>query len=202
MTMRVVLGLEYRGSAYCGWQSQPAGCGVQDYVELALVRFLGLPERVRIVCAGRTDTGVHASTQVVHLDTEIVRDVQSWVRGTNTYLPADIRVLWAHILPTAVAEEFHARFSAQSRSYKYLLLNRAVSPGLALGCVGWFHTPLSLALMLQATLPLHGTHDFTTFRAAECQSKHQSKQSTKFALRRVGICLNLPFVPMLSCIIW
>ena len=108
--MRIALGLEYRGTHYCGWQTQPTGCAVQDHLERALEKFLGAP--VSTVCAGRTDTGVHAVTQVVHLDTAIARDDISWVRGTNTSLPADIRVVWAK----QMAGDFHARYSATGRA--------------------------------------------------------------------------------------
>ncbi len=163
--MRIALGLEYDGSPYCGWQSQPSGCAVQDHVEAALQRFLEAPARV--VCAGRTDTGVHALNQVIHLDTEIVREPQSWVRGGNSHLPADIRILWAHPVP----DEFHARFAARSRSYRYLLLNDAVAGAVAHGKMGWFHAPLDIALMRAATHTLIGEHDFSAFRAAECQAK-------------------------------
>lgn len=163
--MRIALGIEYKGSGFCGWQSQTSGCGVQDCVEGALATFLGQPAAV--VCAGRTDTGVHALAQVVHLDTGIMRDEASWVRGTNAMLPAEVRVIWAR----AVGDTFHARFSARSRTYRYILLNAAVDNALLQGLVGWFHAPLDVELMQQAAIELIGEHDFSAFRAAECQAR-------------------------------
>lgn len=167
--MRVALGLEYRGTRYCGWQTQLAGCAVQDHLERALEKFLDVP--VATVCAGRTDTGVHAMMQVAHLDTSIARDDVSWVRGTNAALPADIRVIWAKQVP----EDFHARFSAQSRAYRYLLLNDTVGSATFDGLVGWFHAPLDIAKMRAAAEMLLGEHDFSAFRAAECQAKSPVK---------------------------
>ena len=121
--MRIALGIEYHGAGFCGWQSQPSGCGVQDHVESALNTFLAAPAAVvAVTCAGRTDAGVHATSQVVHFDCAIERDEISWVRGVNTYLPPTIRILWS----TVVDDEFHARFSARSRTYRYLLLNDSV----------------------------------------------------------------------------
>ena len=167
--MRVALGLEYRGTHYCGWQTQLAGCAVQDHLERALEKFLG--ESVATVCAGRTDSGVHAMMQVVHLNTAIDRDDASWVRGTNAGLPADIRVLWAK----RVAEDCHARFSAISRTYRYLLLNDPVDCATFNGLVGWFHTPLDIEKMQAAADLLLGEHDFSAYRAAGCQAKSPVK---------------------------
>lgn len=175
--MRVVLGLEYRGTAYCGWQSQPSGCGVQDHLEAAIASFLVSPARV--VCAGRTDTGVHACAQVVHLDTDTDRSDVAWVRGVNASLPRDIRVVWAHRLADLSAEhaqkQFHARFSALSRTYQYLLLNDTVEPALHIGGVGWFHVPLDVGAMQGAADLLLGEQDFSAFRSAECQAKSPVK---------------------------
>ncbi len=175
--MRVVLGLEYRGTAYCGWQSQPSGCGVQDHLEAAIASFLVSPARV--VCAGRTDTGVHARAQVVHLDTDTDRSDVAWVRGVNASLPRDIRVVWAHRLADLSAEraqqQFHARFSALSRTYQYLLLNDTVEPALHIGGVGWFHVPLDVGAMQGAADLLLGEQDFSAFRSAECQAKSPVK---------------------------
>ncbi len=175
--MRVALGLEYRGTSYCGWQSQPSGCGVQDHVEKAVSAFLG--ELVRVVCAGRTDTAVHAAAQVIHLDTELTRPAQSWVRGLNSFLPPDIRILWAHFPsePPGGEEEqrFHARFSATSRRYQYRLLDSAVAPGIENGLIGWFHAPLDVEKMHAAAQLLVGEKDFSAFRSAECQAKSPMK---------------------------
>lgn len=178
--MRIALGLEYRGTAYCGWQSQPSKCAVQDHVEGALTKFLATDERVSVICAGRTDTGVHASAQVIHLDCDIVRDEQAWVRGTNAHLPHDIRVLWARRIADEHADDFHARFSARSRRYRYVLMNRAVAPALHHDLVGWFHAPLSLDAMREAAQPIVGEHDFSAFRSSECQAKTPVK--TLYAL--------------------
>jgi tRNA pseudouridine38-40 synthase len=188
--MRIALGIEYSGTAYCGWQSQPSGCGVQDRVEAALGKFVGTPEaRAAVTCAGRTDTGVHALGQVVHFDTLIERPEAAWVRGTNTYLSEDIRVLWAQ----RVDEQFHARFSAQGRSYRYLLLNDDVAPALLSGKVGWFHAPLDVARMQVAASTLLGEHDFSAFRAAECQAKSPLKQLRQADVRRRGDLIDLTF---------
>lgn len=178
--MRVALGLEYRGTRYCGWQTQPNGCGVQDHLERALLKFLGEP--VATICAGRTDTGVHALAQVVHLDTEIERDDVSWVRGTNTSLAPDIRVLWAK----SVNEDFHARYSAMSRTYRYLLLNDAVNCAAFDGQAGWFHAPLDMAKMRIAANLLVGEHDFSAYRAAECQAKSPVKKIVEANIELMG----------------
>ena len=178
--MRIALGLEYRGTHYCGWQTQPTGCAVQDHLERALEKFLGAP--VSTVCAGRTDTGVHALAQVVHLDTAIARDDISWVRGTNTSLPADIRVVWAK----QMAGDFHARYSATSRTYRYVLLNAPVASAGFTGLVGWFHTPLNIAKMREAAALLLGEHDFSAYRAAECQARTPVKTMYEASVERIG----------------
>ncbi len=184
---RMALGLEYDGSHYCGWQSQPSGCGVQDHVEAALGRFL--ESEARVVCAGRTDTGVHAMGQVVHLDTDILREPQSWVRGGNSHLPADIRILWAQTVP----EDFHARFAARSRSYRYLLLNDAVASAAGHGKLGWFHAPLDTAAMSAALQKLLGEHDFSAFRAAECQAKTPVKTLYEAGISSRGKVIEFHF---------
>ena len=163
--MRIALGIEYGGTRYCGWQTQLAGCAVQDHLERALEKFLG--DKVSTTCAGRTDSGVHAMAQVVHLDSEVDRDDISWVRGINSNLPADIRVVWAK----PVAANFHARFSASARSYRYLLLNDTVESATFNGLVGWFHGALDVDKMREAAQLLIGEHDFSSFRSAECQAK-------------------------------
>ena len=163
--MRIALGLEYDGSAFCGWQTQPAGCGVQDHLQDALGRFADSP--IEVTAAGRTDTGVHASAQVVHFDTEAVREKNAWVRGPNACLGPALRVLWSHEVPA----EFHARYSALSRTYRYLLLNDPVAPAIQRDRVGWFHRPLDLDLMREAAAALVGEHDFTSFRDAQCQAR-------------------------------
>lgn len=167
--MRIVLALEYDGNGFCGWQSQADGCGIQDRLEAALTLLAG--HRVAVVVAGRTDTGVHALSQIVHFDTATERPMTAWVRGVNAHLPAGIRVLWSHVVDPA----FHARFSACEREYQYLLVNRAVAPAIMAGRVGWYHAPLDLAAMQQAAALLPGEHDFSAFRAAGCQAKSPVK---------------------------
>jgi tRNA pseudouridine38-40 synthase len=180
--MRLALGLEYDGSAFCGFQSQPDGCGVQDHLEKALATFADRP--VSVIAAGRTDTGVHATAQVVHFDTDAVRDDHAWVRGPNSHLDPRVRVLWAKPVP----EEFHARFSARSRTYHYLLQDDAVAPAALVGKVGWFHTPLDAAAMADAARMLVGEHDFSAFRDSQCQAKTPVKTLYEARVeRRAGL---------------
>lgn len=167
--MRIALGVEYDGSRYNGWQSQADGNTVQDALQTALSQIAG--EKIGVIAAGRTDTGVHALEQVVHFDTHATRPLSAWVRGVNALLPKDIAVHWAH----PVSDDFHARFSAQGRSYRYLLRNAPTRPALQTGKVGWFHAPLDLAAMQAAAGYLLGEHDFSAFRAAECQAKSPIK---------------------------
>ena len=162
--MRIALGVAYRGTAYQGWQSQPSGNTVQDRLEAALATFAAEP--VRVVCAGRTDAGVHALQQVVHFDTDVDRRSDSWVRATNRYLPDDIAVQWA----TPAAASFDARRSALGRRYSYRLLESPVRPSLEAGQVGWTFRPLELIAMQQAAALLIGEHDFSAFRSSECQA--------------------------------
>ena len=173
---RIALGLEYNGSAFCGWQSQTGGCAVQDAVEAALAQIAG--EKVTLTAAGRTDSGVHALAQVAHFDSHAERPASAWVRGANALLPSDVAILWAH----KVAGDFHARFSAIERCYRYLLLNTAVRPALYKNQVGWFHQPLDVGVMREAAKLLLGKHDFSAFRAAECRARTPVKE-----LRRVEI---------------
>ena len=174
--MRIALGVTYRGTAYNGWQSQPGGKTVQDHLEHALSRFAG--QGVRTICAGRTDTGVHGLNQVVHFDTELVRDDFSWVRGPNSFLPADIAVQWCRVVP----EHFHARNSALGRRYAYILRESPVRPALESGFAGWVFRPLDGDAMRKAAALLVGEHDFSAFRSSECQAKSPVK-----ILREIGI---------------
>ncbi|MBW7900471.1 MAG: tRNA pseudouridine(38-40) synthase TruA [Rhodocyclaceae bacterium] len=167
--MKIALCLEYDGRAFHGWQTQPGGNTVQDALEKALSGIAGEP--IAVVCAGRTDAGVHASCQIVHFACRAERPLSAWVRGANALLPDAVAVRWAQ----PVADEFHARFSARGRRYRYLLLNRPQRPGLTHGRVGWFHRPLDLAAMQAAAARLLGEHDFSAFRAAECQAKSPVK---------------------------
>lgn len=161
---RVALGVSYRGTRYHGWQSQLGGGTIQDALEAALSRFA--VQTVRVTCAGRTDAGVHGLNQVVHLDTPLSRDPFSWVRGTNTYLPADIAVQWA----VPVSDLFHARNSAIGRRYSYVLLQSPVRPSIEAGQVGWVFRPLQLQAMRDAAQYLIGQHDFSSFRSSQCQA--------------------------------
>lgn len=177
---RIALGLEYDGSAFCGWQTQPGACAVQDHLEAALAVIHGAP--VQTITAGRTDAGVHASAQVVHFDARNGRPASAWVRGVNAHLPAAVRVLWA----TPVGVDFDARRSALERTYRYLLLNRPVRPALLAGKVGWVHAPLDLAAMQAGGRLLVGTHDFSAFRAAECQARSPIRDLRQVAVTQIG----------------
>lgn len=163
--MRIALGVEYDGSRFCGWQTQRQGCAVQDALERALAEVAGGP--VSTICAGRTDAGVHALAQVVHFDANAERPESAWVRGVNALLPAACAVNWSR----QVAEDFHARYSATARNYRYLLLNHPVRPAADQARVGWFHVPLDLEKMRLAARLLIGEHDFSAFRSSECQAR-------------------------------
>lgn len=162
--MRIALGVEYNGAAYCGWQYQDHSPSVQERVERALSKIANHP--IRVKCAGRTDTGVHATCQVVHFETEETRTPYQWVFGCNSNLPDDIAIIWAK----QVDDEFHARFSATRRSYRYLIHNRQVRSALYDKRVSWEYRPLDESLMQQAALALVGEHDFTSYRALGCQA--------------------------------
>lgn len=185
--MRYALGVEYDGSTYCGWQSQPDVSNIQDTLQSALSGVAG--EFISIVAAGRTDTGVHALEQVVHFDTNIARPLSAWVRGSNALLPKNIAVLWAH----PVTDDFHARFSAQSRSYQYVLINRVSRSAVHHSKVGWFHMPLDVDAMREASQYLLGEHDFSAFRSSQCQAKSPTKNLAVLDIEQVGdtIIFNL-----------
>lgn len=178
--MRIALGIEYDGVGFCGWQSQSTGCGVQDALESAITSIAQHP--IRVHAAGRTDTGVHALMQVVHFDTESHRDEHAWVRGVNAFLPASVRVVWSKV----VTDEFHARFSAQLRHYEYLLVNHAVSPAILASKAGWYHLPLNLADMQKGASYLIGEHDFSAFRASECQAKTPIRTMHEASVQQSG----------------
>lgn len=178
--MRIALGVEYDGAPYCGWQSQTGGCGVQDSLEKAIKSIA--EHEIRIHAAGRTDAGVHAMMQVVHFDTETARPDSAWVRGVNAFLPDSIRVLWAKIID----DEFHARFSAMQRSYQYLLANSATAPAIKAQQAGWYHLPLNVLAMQVAIAHLRGEHDFSAFRASECQAKSPIKTLSTASIKAHG----------------
>ena len=185
--MRLALGISYNGQAYQGWQSQLSGQTIQDRLELALGKFSA--HKVSTLCAGRTDAGVHGLMQVVHFDTRLDRTTSSWVRGTNSFLPRDIAVQWAHPVP----DEFHCRSSALSRRYAYVLLESPVRPSIDHGRVGWVFTPLDLGAMQQAARHLMGEHDFTSFRASACQALSPVKTLQSIDITRRGAYWRFDF---------
>ncbi len=184
---RLALGLSYRGSRYHGWQSQPDGCTVQDRVEAALAAFAAAP--VRTVCAGRTDAGVHALNQVLHIDAPVRRAPYAWVRGTNLHLDREIAVQWCQ----PVAPDFDARRSALGRRYAYLLLEAPVRPALEHSGCGWSFRPLDGEAMRAAAARLIGEHDFSSFRAAECQAASPIKTVRAIEVHRRGAYWRFDF---------
>ena len=178
--MRIALGVSYNGSAYEGWQSQLSGLTVQDKLEAALGKFT--QSKVSTLCAGRTDSGVHGLMQVVHFDTKAEREPSSWVRGTNAYLPKDIAVQWAQIVP----REFHCRASATARRYAYVVLESAVRPSVEAGRVGWVYRGLDADAMQQAARYLLGEQDFSSFRAAACQALSPVKTMQRIDISHRG----------------
>jgi tRNA pseudouridine38-40 synthase len=185
--MRVALGLEYCGRGFTGWQTQPDGRGVQDALERALAKIADGP--VRTIAAGRTDAGVHASMQVVHFDADAERRETAWVRGVNANLPDGVAVLWAQ----AVEPQFHARFEARERHYTYLLSARPVRPALSAGRIGWYHRTLDLAAMQSGAAALVGTHDFSAFRASECQAKSPVRTLSRVSISAAGDVVRFDF---------
>ncbi len=183
--MRIALGLEYDGCAFEGWQTQPSGRTVQDVLQKAIYKFC--QEDIKAVCAGRTDAGVHATGQVVHIDATCVRTEQSWVRGVNSFLESSMCVRWARAVP----DDFHARFSAVSRTYDYWISNEPVRSALLAGRTGWVFRPLDAQKMEESTQYLIGKHDFTSFRAAGCQSKTPTKTIEKIKVERFGRLLRI-----------
>jgi tRNA pseudouridine38-40 synthase len=178
--MRIALGLEYDGGRFCGWQSQPSGCGVQDALQRAVSQIAG--GLVAITGAGRTDSGVHALLQVAHFEAPASRPETAWVRGVSAHLPQGVVVLWAR----QVASDFHARYCARERCYHYVLLNRAVRPATWAGKVGWHHAPLDIERMLAGVPYLLGRHDFSAFRSAECQARSPVRDMRALSIIRQG----------------
>jgi tRNA pseudouridine38-40 synthase len=185
--MRIALGIQYDGTAFCGWQSQPHGRTVQDELERALREFACKPQQT--VVAGRTDTGVHGLGQVVHFDTDLERTEFSWVRGTNAFLPEAVAVQWAKVMP----ETFHARFSAFERTYYYALHVSPVRSPLLARRAGWIHTPLDVEAMRAAAECLIGEHDFSAFRSSECQAKTPVKHLYQIDIRAQGELIHFRF---------
>ena len=178
--MRIAIGIEYDGSAYNGWQRQRTGLGVQERLEQALAEVAD--EAVEVTCAGRTDAGVHASGQVAHLDTSAVRRERGWLLGANSNLPDDICVTWVK----PVDDEFHARYSATARSYRYRILNRLVRSALYRRRAWWVHQDLDHRRMHEAAQALLGEHDFSAFRAAGCQASNAIREVTAIRVARDG----------------
>ena len=177
---RIAIGIEYDGTGYVGWQRQTSGVGVQERLEEAVRTVANEP--VEVVCAGRTDAGVHAAGQVGHFDTNAERSDRGWLLGINSNLPDDVNVTWV----TEVAGDFHARFSAESRSYRYLILNRLVRSALYRRRAWWFHEPLDEVAMHEAGQLLLGEHDFSAFRAAGCQASTATREILSLDVERSG----------------
>ncbi|PWF54958.1 tRNA pseudouridine(38-40) synthase TruA [Massilia glaciei] len=181
---RVAFGVQYDGSAWSGYQKQLDRNTVQDRLEIALEKFARV--ELGTTCAGRTDTGVHALEQVVHFDTELTRDMNSWVRGVNTFLPDSIAVRWATEVPGGHEREFHARFSARARTYHYVLYNHPVRAPLLAGRAGWVFRPLDVERMREAARCLPGSHDFSAFRSSQCQAKSPVREIYDVGIERRG----------------
>ncbi len=185
---RIAACVEYCGTHYCGWQRQSHSPSIQQEVERAFSKVAN--EKITVVNAGRTDTGVHGIGQVIHFDTHSDRTHHQWLRGVNTQLPDDISLIWTHF----VDRKFHARFDAKQRSYRYVILNRPVSPSYLSGRVSWYRGPLDLFLMQRAAKDLVGCHDFSGYRAAGCQSKNPVKEVVKLSLDQSGPWIWLDIV--------
>jgi tRNA pseudouridine38-40 synthase len=183
---RIVLGVQYDGAPWKGWQTQPGGGTVQDVLEEAIANFT--QRDIRVVCAGRTDAGVHALEQVAHFDTDLDRKSFSWVLGLNTHLPRSIAVRWAcEVEPDPSGDsfgDFHARFSAKARTYHYFLYNHPVRSPLMSGRSGWVFRRLELEPMRAATRYLVGEHDFSAFRSSQCQAKSPIRLIHEIAVER------------------
>ena len=181
--MRIALVIEYNGTHFSGWQRQPGTRTVQECVETAVSAVADTP--LRVVCAGRTDAGVHALGQVVHFDAPVTRAPRAWTFGVNANLPDDISVIRVH----EVGEDFHARFSALRRHYRYVIFNREVRPAVLAGRVSWVYRPLDEARMAQAASALLGEHDFSSYRAYACQAKNPVR-----TVHALEVARNGPFV--------
>ncbi len=180
MTHRVALGVAYDGSAYHGWQAQTGLSTVQAALEKALSFVANEP--IHIHCAGRTDAGVHASEQVLHFDTHVERTDHAWIFGANSNLPHDISILWAK----NVAENFHARYSARARRYRYIIYNDKIRPAILRNGLTWCNRPLNEKKMAQAAQYLLGEHDFSSFRGASCQARHALRELIQIHVVRRG----------------
>ena len=180
LILRIALAVEYDGSEYHGWQAQPGLKTIQHHLEQALSRVGNEP--ITVTCAGRTDTGVHALGQIVHFDTTSLRSHRAWIHGTNAFLPKEICVKWAKDMP----ENFHARYSATARRYRYVICNTPIRPSLLRRQVTWHYRALNHELMHQAAQCLIGEHDFTSFRSVECQSLSPMRRMDSIEVTRAG----------------
>jgi tRNA pseudouridine38-40 synthase len=178
--MRVALGIEYDGSHYYGWQAQAGLHTVQEVVELSLTKVADT--KINVTCAGRTDTGVHATNQIVHFDHDKIRSIRSWVQGANAFLPKDVCVKWASEMP----DDFHARYSATARRYRYVIYNASIRPALLRSNVTWYYRPLDHVAMTKASQCLIGENDYTSFRSTECQSKTPMRNVIELQVLRDG----------------
>jgi tRNA pseudouridine38-40 synthase len=177
---RLALVIEYDGTAFAGWQSQSHSPSVQDVVQQALAFVAGHP--VEAICAGRTDSGVHALGQVAHFDTPALRSARAWVLGANTRLPPTVALQWAG----EVDSRFHARHSALRRIYRYCILNRSARSALQVARAAWIHRPIDAAAMHAGAQALLGEHDFSAFRSVECQSKTPMRRIDALKVQREG----------------
>ncbi len=180
MNHKIAIGIEYDGSAYCGWQRQSHSPSIQETLEKALSFVADKP--IQLVCAGRTDSGVHACEQVAHFETEVERSHRSWLLGANCRLPRDVRILWVE----SIEDDFHARFSAIARSYRYIILNSRVPSALFYKKLCWEHRRLNDTIMHDAAQQLLGKHDFSAFRAAGCQAKSPVREIEYLDVSRSG----------------
>jgi tRNA pseudouridine38-40 synthase len=178
--MRIALGIEYDGTDFHGWQRLSHGPTVQGAVESALSGIAAAP--VQVTCAGRTDAGVHACGQVIHFDSPVERTMRGWTLGTNSRLPSSVAVRWAR----EVREDFHARFSARARRYRYTILNRSARPALESRYVCWERQPLDVAAMHAAAQHLIGEQDFSAFRTVACQARSPMRCVQAISVARAG----------------
>jgi tRNA pseudouridine38-40 synthase len=177
--MRFACGIEYDGHGFLGFQKQVQEPTIQNSLEVAIAKVAN--HAIRLVCSGRTDTGVSATAQVIHFDTDVVRTKYQWIMGVNTNLPPGISLLWIK----EVSDEFHARFSAIQRSYRYTILNRWIRPALNRHSVTWEKLPLDANKMHQAAQYLLGKQDFNAFRSSACQSKTPIKTIDAISVKRI-----------------
>lgn len=180
ISMRIALGVEYDGSAYFGWQRQKDVISVQGVLEKALTKLANEP--ITVQCAGRTDCGVHGTGQVVHFDTSAQRNDRGWTLGINSYLPDDIAVRWVKHVP----DDFHARFSATGRRYRYIICNTALRPAILAKGLSHYYQPLDEIRMAQAANYLIGEHDFTSYRALHCQAHSAVRVIKHLEISRQG----------------